>query len=479
MKPPLEMQVPGWLFHAIRNDPAFRVLTMDGVSWIDPYTGQIVSAPFGYEDVATKHLMRVKPWVKLKPKPLDELLVLRWFHYLRENLEYVPSLRLFNTGWWLNPYLGEWVPGIPLENDKVTLRSIEEMARHLAHCKQAQTGKMIESWRIDRLVADGPMPMGRVVQGAPSSTRPVAKPAVARPLPPPPPPAATAAPLRKSQTKGGAARSSAKLARQTDFHQIKQMLIKLLARPPRIDGYQIIVHYEPHSAISRDFYDIIPIDEGRLLLAIGDITGQGPGSALMVASTLKALRLIAKDRVDLIDMVCALSEEVRPDLLQDCAITMFAALIDTRSRSMTYLSAGHHPAVLLNKDRETPMQQLGSHGEPLGKSNVDQFRRSLRPVQMRLEVGDILLMYSDGLFKAANTKKEEFGVYRLLGSCVANLGRPCNELVTQVLADAKEHAGGKFSEDMTVLALRVKPPNQQGQDPTSFNETWLGQTQLS
>ncbi len=461
MKPPLEMQIPGWLYHSIQNDPAFRVLTMDGVNWIDPYTGSIVAAPFGYEDVAKKYLSKHKPWTRLQVKPLTDLLVLRWFHYLRENLEYVPSLRIFNSGMWLNPYVGQWVPGVPLENDKVTLRTIEEMARHLAHCNEAQTGKMIESFKIDRLVADGPNPRAGKNR---SSARLALKPATAKPL---------RTPVR-TPVKGTTAGSG----KQTDFFQIKQMLIKMLARPPRVEGYQIIVHYEPHSVISRDFYDIIQMDGGRLLLVIGDITGQGPGSALMVASTLKALRLIAKGPKDLIDVVCALNEDVRPDLLQDCAITMFAAMIDTKHRSVTYLSAGHHPAALLNQNRETPMQQIGTQGDTLGRSTGDQFRRSLRPVQMRLEVGDILMLYSDGLFKVANARKEEFGRFRLLGSCVANLGRPCGELVNQVLADAKSYAGGKIGEDMTMLAVRVKDPSP-AQDPTSFNETWLGQTQLS
>ncbi|MBA3709054.1 MAG: serine/threonine-protein phosphatase [Planctomycetes bacterium] len=465
-----DQQMPGWLYHAIQNDPAFRVLTMDGVNWIDPFTGTIVAAPFGYEDVAHKYLAKHKPWTRMQPKQLTDLLILRWFHYLRENLEFVPYLRVFNHGMWLNPYIGQWISGIPLENDKVTLRSIEAMATHLAHCGEAQTGKMIETYKLDRLIADGPRIATRAQaksSGRLSSTGKVgAKPAMARPV------KTNATPARltmKTPTK-----------RQTDFMQIKQMLIKMLARPPRVEGYQLIVHYEPHSAISRDFYDIIQIDDHHLLLALGDITGHGPGSALMVASTLKSLRLIAnsKKHRDLIDIVSALNDDVRPDLMQDCTITMFAALIDTRRRSMTYLCAGHHPAALLNQKRETPMQQIGTQGATLGKATGDDFRRVLRPVTMKLEVGDILLMYSDGLFQVQDARKAEYGRFKFLGSCVANLGRPCNELINQVLEDAKSHAGGRLSEDMTILALRVKE-GAQGSDITSFNESWLGKTQMS
>jgi len=371
---------------------------------------------------------------------------------------------------WLNPYRGAWVPGITLENNKVTLRTIEDMARSLAVSKEAQTGKLIESWRIDRLVSDGPVVRR---EPAPIATARVVRPSVAKPPPSPAVPLPTG---RTTSSSGNA--SSSKLSRSTDFHQIKQMLVKMLARPPRIPGLQTIVHYEPHSAISRDFYDIIQIDEEHLLLVVGDINGQGPGSALMVASTLKALRTIAKEKNDLIGIVCALSDKVRPDLLMDCQITLFAAIVDTVNRSLVYLSAGHHPALLLNKERETPMQQLGAQGEALGRSNAENFRRSLRPVTLQLETGDILLLYSDGLFKVHNQKKEEFGRFRLLASCVGNLERPCGELVEQVLEDAKAHANGKLAEDMTVVALRVKA-NGQNPDTSSFNETWLGRTPLS
>jgi hypothetical protein len=470
MKPPLELQVPGWLFHSLQNDPAFRVLTMDGLNWIDPYSGTLIPAPFGYEDVAKKYLCRHKPWNRMAAKTLEELLVLRWFHYLREHLESIPALRIFNKGMWLNPYRGAWVPGITLENNKVTLRTIEDMARSLAVSKEAQTGKLIESWRIDRLVSDGPVVRR---EPAPIATARVVRPSVAKPPPSPAVPLPTG---RTTSSSGNA--SSSKLSRSTDFHQIKQMLVKMLARPPRIPGLQTIVHYEPHSAISRDFYDIIQIDEEHLLLVVGDINGQGPGSALMVASTLKALRTIAKEKNDLIGIVCALSDKVRPDLLMDCQITLFAAIVDTVNRSLVYLSAGHHPALLLNKERETPMQQLGAQGEALGRSNAENFRRSLRPVTLQLETGDILLLYSDGLFKVHNQKKEEFGRFRLLASCVGNLERPCGELVEQVLEDAKAHANGKLAEDMTVVALRVKA-NGQNPDTSSFNETWLGRTPLS
>jgi hypothetical protein len=470
MKPPLEIQVPGWLFHSLQNDPAFRVLTMDGLNWIDPYSGNLIPAPFGYEEVAKKYLCRHKPWNRMAAKNLEDLLVLRWFHYLREHLEAVPALRIFHKGMWLNPYRGVWIPGITLENNKVTLRTIEDMARQLAVNKEAQTGKMIESWRIDRLVADGP-PVSR--GPTPIATARLVKPSVAKPVNAP----ATQLHTGRSASPPSNATNS-KLTRSTDFHQIKQMLVKMLARPPRIPGLQTIVHYEPHSAISRDFYDIIQIDDEHLLLVVGDITGQGPGSALMVASTLKALRQIAKEKSDLIGIVCALSDKVRPDLLMDCQITLFAAIIDTVSRNLVYLSAGHHPALLLNKARETPMQQLGAQGEALGKSNAENFRRSLRPVQLQLETGDILVLYSDGLFKVHNHKKEEFGRFRLLASCVGNLERPCGELVEQVLEDAKAHANGKLAEDMTVVALRVKESGQ-NPDTSSFNQTWLGRTPLS
>ena len=150
------VRLPDWLMQSLSKDAAFRVLTMDGLGWIDPYTGQVVAAPFGHQDVAMRHLAATKPWLSLKPKPLKDLLYTRWLTYLQGNLEFIEHLRIFKQGLWLNPYTGQWIAGIALEDNHITANTIDDLARTLGKCEEAQSGKMLEKFRLDALIARMP-----------------------------------------------------------------------------------------------------------------------------------------------------------------------------------------------------------------------------------------------------------------------------------------------------------------------------------
>ncbi len=452
MRPPLQALVPDWLRAALASDPAYRVLTMDGTGWIDPYTAQVVPTPFGHDLVSKRHLMRTKPWEHLSVRPLSDLLTARWLHYLRAQLEFVPQLRVFAQGLWLNPYTGQWVPGVILDaQGRVNLRTIESMAQQLALCREAQIGRMLERAQLDALSTQGPTAPRRQVFSAPAMARPEA--------------------ASKSAVSNKLIRTPD--ARKTDFHHIKQGLVKMLTRPPKLDGFQLVLHYEPNAAISRDFYDLIPLSKNRLLLALGSIEGNGPGLALFPAISLKSLRAVADSTPSLIELAVRLQDAVRPDLHQDCAIPLFLAMLDQERRTITCLSAGHQPALLLNPNREATLTRIGTPGVALGRANADGLRRQLRPLTLSLDRGDILLMHSDGLARAANAKREAYGAYRLLGTCVAHLGQPVKDLVAGVTADVRAHTGTRLIDDLTLIALRSKDPEESAASD-SLGQTWLG-----
>src|SRR5688572_13672260 len=98
------------LDHALRHDPAFQVMTVEGTHWIDPFTGTRVHAPFGHYESARAWLIAQQPWTRARLKPLAELQVFRWRLYLHQHIEHDPRLRQFaQDGRWLNPYSGQWV----------------------------------------------------------------------------------------------------------------------------------------------------------------------------------------------------------------------------------------------------------------------------------------------------------------------------------------------------------------------------------
>ncbi len=415
------VRLPDWLVQSLAKDAAFRVLTMDGLGWIDPYTGQVVAAPFGHQEVAMRHLAANKPWLSLKPKALKDLLYQRWLHYLRHHLEFIEQLRIFKQGLWLNPYTGQWIGGIALEGNRITAATIDDLARTLGKCDEAQSGKMLEKFRLDLLVANGPDP--RLL----------------------------------TEQETGAYRN---LKAKTDFQSVKTQFLKMLCKPPRLDNYQIVLRYEPYSAIPRNFYDFISLDRDRILLVMGDLQGEGPGAALMVAQAMRTMRRLAAQRADLLDFFARLNDELRVDLVHGCSIGLFAGVLNLPFNSLTCLNVGFHPAVLLNPRRDITLQQIHTQGERLGVTNGQQFRSSLRPMSLQLQLGDIVAMFTDGVARAHNPRDLNAGRMSVMGGFASHLEMPCSMMVAKVLEEAKARVDGPPSDDFCAVALRVKSPDE-------------------
>jgi len=430
MNRPDNIRLPDWLMQSLNKDAAFRVVTMDGLGWIDPYTGQVISAPFGHQEVAPRHLAATKPWLQLKPKPLKDLLYLRWLHYLRLNLEFIEHLRIFKLGLWLNPYTGQWISGVRLEDNRITANTIDDLARTLGKCEEAQSGKMLEKFRLDVLIANGPD--ARLLQ----------------------------------QQETGEYRN---LKAKTDFQSVKKNFLKMLNKPPRLDNYQIVLQYESYSAIPRSFYDFISIDRDRIMLVMGELQGEGPGAALVVAQAMRTMRRLAAQRADLLDFFANLNDELRVDLVHGCSIGLFAGVLNLPFNSLTCLNVGFHPAVLINARREITLQQIHTQGERLGVTSGQQFRSSLRPMSLQLQLGDIVAMFSNGVAKAHNPRDLNAGRLSVMGGFASHLEMPCNMMVAKVLEEAKARSDGPPADDFCAVALRVKHPGENTSGPFPVN----------
>ena len=138
------------------EDESFQILTVDGLNWIDPYTGAVVPAPFGHLEPALAWLRQNRPWTKdgqpVALKPLAELRYLRWVYWLKANLPDPAQtwLRQFlPDGRWLNPFTGQPVGGIVRDNGRITLDTMRQLAALLRDCAPAQSGKPLSREQIN------------------------------------------------------------------------------------------------------------------------------------------------------------------------------------------------------------------------------------------------------------------------------------------------------------------------------------------
>lgn len=397
---------------ALAEDPAFRLTTVDGTGWIDPFTGEIHPVLFDHREFAREHLLLTRPWDEHPVQPFEVLLAVRWHHHLASHLARDERFRTFGAdGRWLNPYTGRWEDGVKLVGERVGQETLRAMARVLARCDAAQAGPPMAKTALDEIA--------RAVAG-------------------------------ESTADPG---TDAYQALNDGLQRARRVLERMLPQLPELPGWRFHLHYEPQQAIGGDLYDLLPLPGGRRLLVIGDVAGHGPDAALVVVSALKALRFAApRSRGD----VRALLTEVNDDLRQHHQqfLTLSALELDAESGHGVLWLAGHHPALLMNARRSTPIGEIGLTGAAVGMMPGEVFARALRPQPLTFEPGDLLIQCTDGLFEVEGADGEQFGAQRMALSCAGTLDRPGAATVTAAVENARRFARGHvFADDVTVLAL--------------------------
>ncbi len=400
----------GDLLERIERDPAFNVVTADRQRWICPYDGRAVQIVMGRVRTAREHLVETGLWLRGEPLPLARLEYFRWMFELPSLLRGEPRMRLFSASGWLNPFSGEIITALARPaSGTIGLEFMERMARHLAGCPEARDGRMM-----------------------------------------------TTDELATKLSTSGAHRVVAANAAQ-DMARAREVQQRQLRRPVEIPGFEVGLHFAPHSEVSGDFYDQIALPDGRQLLVLGDVSGHGMQAALVVASAVKTLRFLARESSDLAQLLGRLNAELRADLVPGQFITLSALLLDPEAATAQLALAGHHPALLVNPAETVVARRVGRCGIALGLVPSEIFTHNLQIEEIELRNGDVLVQYSDGCSEAKNRKDQEFGTGRLFAGAIT---LACNS--AQILADTMAQevlrwSAGTLDDDLTLLALRLLP----------------------
>jgi serine phosphatase RsbU (regulator of sigma subunit) len=176
---------------------------------------------------------------------------------------------------------------------------------------------------------------------------------------------------------------------------------------PELEGWQINPYYRPAREVGGDFYDFFELPNGHLGLVVGDATGKGVPAALVMASARSMLRAVAQaSDYSPGDVLRRVNDSLVTDIPPNMFVTCFCAILDPESGRLHYANAGHDlPYLHRNGDAE----ELRATGMPLGLMPGMSYEEK----ETLLDVGDIALLYSDGLVEAHDPKGEMFGFPRL------------------------------------------------------------------
>ncbi|MDE3161463.1 MAG: SpoIIE family protein phosphatase [Acidobacteriota bacterium] len=219
-------------------------------------------------------------------------------------------------------------------------------------------------------------------------------------------------------------------------------------------GWQTHYRYLPHGPVSGDYCDLVVADRDReagLYFMLGDVSGKGVAASLLMAHLNASLRAFARRGLSPEE---ALGEANRL-LAESTLASHYATLVCGRaspSGEVETVNAGHSTPIVVRSSGS--VETLGAAGLPLGLAIAPEPGARYRAEQVVLDEGDTLVLYTDGLTEAANSREEEYGSERLIRVLARGASHPPRELIAECLTDLSSFlAGASLSDDLTMLAL--------------------------
>jgi sigma-B regulation protein RsbU (phosphoserine phosphatase) len=245
------------------------------------------------------------------------------------------------------------------------------------------------------------------------------------------------------------ARSEARLER--DLQRAQEIQMHLMpGTAPDIPGLEVALRFHPARELGGDLYDFLTYGKERHVLAVGDVSGKGAPAALYGAMAMGILRSLAPQKLSPPHLLKRLSLILLERKIEGHFITLTYAIWEPRAKTLRLANAGM-PLPLLMRKGQT--QTIRVEGIPLGLLEHTQYQDAL----VKLESGDLVAMFSDGIVEAANTKHEEFGSRRLENVLRRNSHRPPEEIIASLFDEVREYEQGRPPrDDQTIVLIRVK-----------------------
>ena len=256
--------------------------------------------------------------------------------------------------------------------------------------------------------------------------------------------------VRAQVAAGQKRRRDERLAREA-----REVQSRLLARPvPAVPGFEVGVAWRFAEGLGGDAYEVTPLPDGRLAVAIADVCGKGTPAALVMASAQATLRDLMASPLDPHEVCRRLDQALSPRLAADRYVSLVHAILDKDGGALAYTNAGHPAPLLLRGDGG--VERLEKGGPVLGMLEDARYEAGLLP----LRPGDRLVLYTDGVVEAAcaAAASGELGEARLLAGLAGMRGQTAAAAARGVLDMAVQFAGGgALGDDATVLVVDVSP----------------------
>ena len=219
--------------------------------------------------------------------------------------------------------------------------------------------------------------------------------------------------------------------------------------PPIVHGYELQGISFPCYEIGGDYYDFIEREDGRLVIALGDVSGKGTAAALLMSSLHAAVHAQSGSHDSLVATISAVNKYLADNIPANRFVTLFYAELDPESGALAFLNAGHNPPLIVHA--AGTVEQLASGGLPLGIKRDADYREG----RTQLQPGDVLVIYSDGVTEAVSPTGEEFGPTRLYEVVSRNIEASASGIRDRIESSlTKFSQGTSAADDITLVIVK-------------------------
>jgi phosphoserine phosphatase RsbU/P len=228
--------------------------------------------------------------------------------------------------------------------------------------------------------------------------------------------------------------------------QVQQALFP--QRFPLNSGLEFSAVCVPAAGISGDYFDILELRDGRLVFAIADISGKGLSAAILMSNVHAGLRILAQAGHEPAEICGQLNRHLCHFTEGNRFATLFYAEWSRLEHRLTYVNAGHTVPILVGSNGAS---RLDRGGVPIGLLPHSKFQAGT----VTLELGDLAVLYSDGITEAGVLEAEPFGESQLEALIVTQREKPLDEIQREILKAVRNWSGGDPEDDMTLLLVRA------------------------
>jgi serine phosphatase RsbU (regulator of sigma subunit) len=238
---------------------------------------------------------------------------------------------------------------------------------------------------------------------------------------------------------------------QRDLSQAAEIQGRMLPdKAPIVPGTDLAGFNVPCRTVGGDYYDFFPFPDGRVALALGDVSGKGMPASLMMMALHARVQVLAEDPGDLAAFMTRLNKATCAKCPSNRFITFFFCVLDTNTGELTFANAGHNPPIVVRAPGSAEMLEGG--GPVLGILPIAPYSE----MRISLQKGDMLVLYSDGVTEANDIDQNEYGEERFIEVLKKHRTEPASAIVEAVTKSLAEFAAGApQADDITLVVAKV------------------------